>query len=43
MIIDYEDTRAYWARTAFENFNPEWKKLFEPSRIDRKLCGQSSC
>jgi len=29
MMIEYEDMAAYGARTAFENSNPEWKKLFE--------------
>jgi len=29
MMIEYEDMAAYGARTAFENANPEWKKLFE--------------
>jgi len=29
MIIEYEDMAAYGARTAFENANLEWKKLFE--------------
>src|SRR5713101_4202969 len=29
MMIEYEDMAAYGARTAFEDSNPEWKKLFE--------------
>jgi hypothetical protein len=29
IMIEYEDMAAYGARTAFENSNPEWKKLFE--------------
>jgi hypothetical protein len=29
MMIEYEDMAAYGARTAFENSNAEWKKLFE--------------
>jgi len=29
MMIEYEDMAAYGVRTAFENSNPEWKKLFE--------------
>ena len=29
MMIEYEDMAAYGARTAFENSNTEWKKLFE--------------
>lgn len=29
MMIEYEDMAAYGARTAFENANPEWRKLFE--------------
>lgn len=28
MLIEYEDMAAYGARTAFENSNPEWKRLF---------------
>ena len=31
MMIEYDDMAAYGARTAFENANPEWKKLFEAS------------
>jgi hypothetical protein len=29
MIIEYEDMAAYSARSAFENANLEWKKLFD--------------
>lgn len=29
MMIEYEDMSAYGARTAYENSNAEWKKLFE--------------
>lgn len=29
LMIEYEDMAAYGARTAFENANPEWKRLFE--------------
>jgi NIPSNAP len=29
MMIEYDDMAAYGARTAFENSNPEWKRLFE--------------
>ena len=29
MMIEYDDMAAYGARTAYENSNPEWKKLFE--------------
>lgn len=29
MMIEYDDMAAYGARTANENANPEWKKLFE--------------
>ena len=29
MMIEYDDMAAYGARTAYENANPEWKKLFE--------------
>src|SRR5215475_5605650 len=32
MMIEYEDMAAYGARTAFENANAEWRKLFEPTR-----------
>ena len=28
LMIEYEDMAAYGARTAFENSNPEWKRLF---------------
>jgi hypothetical protein len=28
LIIEYPDMAAYGARTAFENSNSEWKKLF---------------
>jgi hypothetical protein len=28
LMIEYPDMAAYGARTAFENANPEWKKLF---------------
>lgn len=28
LLIEYEDMAAYGARTAFENNNREWKKLF---------------
>jgi len=28
-VIEYDDMAAYGARTAYENSNPEWKKLFE--------------
>ena len=29
LMIEYEDMAAYGARTAFENANPDWKRLFE--------------
>jgi hypothetical protein len=29
LAIEYEDMAAYGARTAFENANADWKKLFE--------------
>jgi hypothetical protein len=29
LAIEYHDVAAYRARTAFENGNAEWKKLFE--------------
>jgi hypothetical protein len=29
LVIEYEDMAAYGARTAFENANPQWRKLFE--------------
>jgi hypothetical protein len=32
LMIEYEDMAAYGARTAFENANDEWRKLFEPTR-----------
>jgi hypothetical protein len=31
VMIEYEDMAAYGARTAFENGNPEWRHLFEPT------------
>jgi hypothetical protein len=32
LMIEYEDMAAYGARTAFENANAEWRRLFEPVR-----------
>jgi hypothetical protein len=32
LMIEYPDMAAYGARTAFENANPEWRRLFEPTR-----------
>jgi hypothetical protein len=32
LVIEYEDMAAYGARTAFENANAEWQRLFEPTR-----------
>ena len=32
LMIEYEDMAAYGARTAFENADAEWRKLFEPGR-----------
>jgi hypothetical protein len=32
LMIEYEDMAAYGARTAFENANAEWRRLFEPGR-----------
>jgi hypothetical protein len=29
IMIEYDDMAACGARTAFENSNPEWQKLFE--------------
>lgn len=29
LFIEYADMAAYGARTAFENANAEWKRLFE--------------
>ena len=29
LVIEYEDMAAYGARTAFENANAQWRKLFE--------------
>jgi len=31
LMIEYDDMAAYGARTAFENANMEWRKLFEPT------------
>ena len=31
-LIEYEDMAAFGARTAFENANAEWRRLFEPTR-----------
>ena len=32
LMIEYTDMAAYGARTAFENANAVWRKLFEPTR-----------
>jgi hypothetical protein len=32
LMIEYEDMAAYGARTAFENANMEWRRLFESTR-----------
>ena len=32
LMIEYTDMAAYGARTAFENANADWRKLFEPTR-----------
>ena len=32
LMIEYADMAAYGARTAFENANVEWRRLFEPTR-----------
>jgi NIPSNAP len=32
LMIEYPDMAAYGARTAFENANAEWRRLFEPTR-----------
>jgi hypothetical protein len=32
LVIECEDMAAYGARTAFENANAEWRRLFEPAR-----------
>ena len=32
LMIEYADMAAYGARTAFENDNAEWRRLFEPTR-----------
>jgi hypothetical protein len=32
LMIEYADMAAYGARTAFENANAEWRRLFEPTR-----------
>jgi NIPSNAP protein len=31
LMIEYEDMAAYGARTAFENANAGWRKLFAPT------------
>jgi NIPSNAP len=31
LMLEYEDMAAYGARTAFENANAEWRRLFEPA------------
>ncbi|HEX2216638.1 MAG TPA: hypothetical protein VHG27_08115 [Xanthobacteraceae bacterium] len=31
LMIEYDDMAAYGARTAYENSNAAWKKLFEPT------------
>ncbi len=31
VMLEYEDMAAYGARTAFEQTNPEWRRLFEPA------------
>jgi hypothetical protein len=43
MMIEYEEMAAYGARTAFENFNPEWQQLFEAQQDSPKPCEQSNC
>jgi hypothetical protein len=32
LMIEYEDMAAYGARTAFEDANTEWRRLFAPER-----------
>jgi len=32
LMIEYPDMAAYGARTAFENANAAWRRMFEPSR-----------
>ena len=32
LMIEYPDMTAYGARTAFENGNAAWRRLFEPTR-----------
>ena len=32
LMIEYADMAAYGARTAFENDNVAWRRLFEPTR-----------
>jgi NIPSNAP len=32
LMIEYPDMAAYGARTAFENANSAWRRLFEPTR-----------
>ena len=31
LMIEYADMAAYGARTAYENANPAWKRLFAPT------------
>jgi hypothetical protein len=31
VMLEYEDMAAYGARTAFEQANTDWQRLFEPS------------
>jgi hypothetical protein len=31
LMIEYADMAAYGARTAFEDANPDWRRLFEPA------------
>ena len=32
LMLEYEDMAAYGARTAFEQANADWQRLFEPAR-----------
>ena len=43
LVIEYEDMAAYGARTAFENANAQWRKLFEANRIRRRGWFRWSC
>jgi len=31
VMLEYDDMAAYGARTAFEQANPDWRRLFDPA------------